>query len=92
MLTEFEHLSENADRTGVARLMRNNVEHAAQRGRARVIGVVDEGDAITQLSHRSPAIGRLQAGDLDRDLIEPNAAVDCHRGRGKHVQQVASSK
>ena len=62
VVAELEHLAEHRHPSGGARLARHHVERAAQRRRARVVGVVDEHDAVAQVPHHAAAVGRPQRG------------------------------
>ena len=48
VIAELEHLAEHRDLSRRARFVRDHFERAAQRRRARVVGIVDERDAAAQ--------------------------------------------
>ena len=61
VIAELEHLSEHRNRSRVARFMRDHFKRAAERGRARVVGVVDQRDVAAKQPDGASPIGRLKA-------------------------------
>ena len=92
-VAQLEHLAEHGDAAARRRRRRQRREHRAHRGRARVVGVVDEPRAVRQRVDRAAARHRRAASatraaivverdaELERDRRRPPARSTAARGR-----------
>jgi hypothetical protein len=92
VLSELEHFTKHGNFAGCLGFQCEHLERAMQRARARVVRVIDQRDAAAQLANGSAPIGRDQPPRGSDDVLEGNAGVECHRGSGEHVGEIATAE